>query len=107
MATQTANQGMPYPEGEDPPNIPLFIQNLAEAVEKKLVMVFTNSGQRTTKVPAPTSGMMSVLTDTDVVEFYDGATWQRVYPPNVPTFTRGTTVPSNATGANGDIFFKI
>jgi hypothetical protein len=107
MATSTANQGLPIPEGTDPPNVPLFISNLALAVEKKLVMVFTNATQRGTKVPVPTSGMMSVLTDTDVVEFYDGAAWQRVYPPNVPAFSRGTSVPSNATGNNGDVFFKI
>jgi hypothetical protein len=107
MSTTTANQGLPVPQSSDEPDVPAFIVALAEAAEKKLVMVFTNSTQRTTKVPSPTSGMMSVLTDTDVVEFYDGATWQRVYPPAVPAFTRGTVVPSNGSGANGDVFFKL
>lgn len=108
MATTTANQAMPYPEPEDDPaDVPEFIQNLAEAVEKKLVMVFTSTSQRSTKVPSPTAGMMSVMTDTDVVEFYDGAAWKRVYPPAVPAITVGTAVPSNSSGANGDIFIKV
>lgn len=108
MATNTANQALPYPQPtDDPADTPSFIQGLAEAVEKKLVMVFTDSTQRTTKVPAPTSGMMSVLTSTDIVEFFDGAVWKQIYPPLVPTFTRGTSVPSNGTGANGDVFFKL
>lgn len=106
MAT-TANQGLPYPVAGDDPDVPGDMQALAEASEKKMVMVFTNSSQRGTKVPSPTSGMVSVLTDIDVVEFYDGAAWQRIYPPVVPTFTRGSTVPSNGTGANGDVFFKL
>lgn len=107
MADTTDNQAMPYPESTDLPNTPLHIQNLAEALEKKLVMVFTDTADRTAKVPAPTSGMFSVLTGTDVIEFYDGATWKRVYPPAVPAVTNGTVVPSNGSGANGDVFFKF
>lgn len=107
MALNTANQGLPYPETTDAPHTPLDIQNLALAVEKKLVMVFTDAAQRTTKVPAPTSGMVSVLTATDVVEFYDGAAWQRIFPPQTPAFTRGTVVPSNSVGADGDVFLKF
>lgn len=107
MALNTANQGLPYPEGTDAPNVPQFIQNLATAVEKKLVMVFTNSSQRGTKVAAPTAGMLCVLTDSDVIEMYDGAAWVRVFPAPGPSITRGTTVPSNGSGADGDIFLKI
>lgn len=107
MALNTTNQGLPYPESTDTPNTPLHIQNLAVAVEKKVVMVFTDSTQRDTKVAAPTSGMFCVLTGTDVVQFYDGATWQQIYPPVIPTFTRGTVVPSNSSGADGDVFLKF
>jgi len=108
MVNQTGNQGLPYPEPDDEPaDMPVFVQALAEAIEGKLVQVFTSEAQRSTKVPVPTSGMVSVITSTDVVEFYDGAAWKRLYPPAVPTFTRGTVVPSNASGVNGDVFFKF
>jgi hypothetical protein len=106
MAT-TANQGLPYPTTADDPNVPQDLQALAEALEKKLVMVFASVADRSAKVSAPTSGMLSVMTDTDVIEFYDGAAWKRVYPPAVPAVTNGTAVPSNSSGANGDVFFKF
>jgi hypothetical protein len=80
---------------------------LAQAIEKKLVMVFTSAADRTTRVPSPTSGMFSVRTDTHVVEVYDGSAWKQVYPPAVPAVTNGSAVPSNSSGANGDVFFKF
>lgn len=107
MADTTDNQGLPYPTAGDDPDIPEDMQNLAEAVETKLVMVFTDSSDRSAKVPAPTSGMCSVLTGSDVVEFWDGAAWKRIYPPQVPAVTNGTSVPSNGSGTNGDVFFKF
>lgn len=106
MAT-TANQALPYPTSTDDPNVPQDLQALAEAVEKKLVMVFTGTSDRSTRLPAPTAGMVSVRTDVDIVEVYDGAAWQQVYPPKVPAVTNGTVVPSNSSGANGDVFFKF
>ena len=36
--------------------------------------------------------------------YYDGAAWVK---QTYPTVTSGTTVPADATGNNGDIFFKI
>lgn len=107
MTANTANQNLPYPLATDAPNPPSDIQNLALAVEKKLVQVFTSTSDRSTRLPAPTAGMVSVRTDVDIVEVYDGAAWQQIYPPKVPAVTNGTTVPSNSSGANGDVFFKF
>jgi hypothetical protein len=106
MAT-TANQQLPYPTAADDPNVPQDIQALAEAVDKKVVMVFASVSDRSTRVPAPTAGMLGVMNDTDTVVFYDGAAWKTIYPPPVPAVTNGTTVPSNSSGANGDVFYKF
>jgi hypothetical protein len=107
MATTTANQQLPVPVSGDDPDVAGDMTTLATAIEKKLVMVFTSVADRSARVPAPTSGMFAVMTDTDTVVFYDGAAWKQVYPPVVPAVTNGTAVPSNATGANGDVFFKF
>ena len=107
MATTTANQLLPYPVSTDTPDVPRDFQALAEAIEKKLVMVFTDSSVRSTKVPTPTAGMFSVLTSTGKVEFYNGSAWVTLYPSTGPAFSRGSTVPADTSGANGDVFFKI
>jgi len=107
MSTTTANQGLPVPVTGDDPDVVGDVTALAQAIEKKLVMVFSSASDRTSKVPSPTSGMFSVRTDADIVEYYDGAAWKQVYPPAVPAVTNGSSVPSNGTGANGDVFFKF
>lgn len=107
MASITPNQSLPYPVSTDSPDVPRDIKALAEAIEKKLVMVFTDSATRSTKVPSPTAGMFSVLTSTGAVEYYNGSAWTKIYPSTGPAFSRGTTVPANSSGADGDVFFKI
>ena len=107
MAGTTSNQQLPYPVAGDDPDVPADVLALATAIEKKLVMVFTSSSDRSTRVPSPTSGMFAVMTDSDTVVFYDGAAWKQIYPPVVPAVTNGTTVPSSGSGANGDVFFKF
>ena len=76
---------------------------------QQAVMVFADSGARGsalgTAVGAGTAlaeGMMSYLSDANVVEVYNGTSWVRVAPmKKVATFTaNGTwTVPANVTYA--------
>ena len=106
MSATTANQQLPYPTSTDDPDVPSDMQALAIALEKKLVMVFTNTGDRSTRVPSPQAGMFSVITSTNKMEMYNGSTWVQVYPP-VITITRGTVVPSNSSGVDGDVFLKF
>lgn len=107
MSTTTSNQQLPVPTATDDPDVVGDVTALATAIEKKLVMVFTSTSDRSTRVPSPTSGMFAVMTDTDTVVFYDGAAWKTVYPPQVPAVTNGSVVPSSGSGANGDVFFKF
>lgn len=108
MATTTAIQGLPVPQSTDTPDVPRDFLALANAVEKKLVMVFTTTAQRSSLVTSPTAGMVTVITSTETIDLYNGTTWKQIYPPTgQPNHSVGSTVPSNATGADGDVFFKV
>lgn len=106
MATTTTNQAIRIPQSTDDPNIVEDIGFVVSDIEKKLVMVFLTVSDRSTRVPAPVEGMFSFLKDTNTFSYYDGSAWQDVIP-DLPTFSSGTTVPNNASGANGDVFFKV
>ena len=105
MATVTPQQDLPIPEDGDDPDIPDDLASLATAIEKKLVGVFNNSTDRGTRVTAPTEGQVSYLKDTDLFYFWTGAAWTAMFPAQI-SITAGSTVPSNAVGANGDLFLK-
>jgi len=75
MAT-TTNQALPYPALGDPANGPTAVQNLALAVEKKVVMVFPTVAARTTALPSPTEGMTAWVTELDSHTVYLDGNWQ-------------------------------
>lgn len=82
----TTNQALPYPALTDPANGPVAVQNLAQAVEKKLVMVFVDAADRAAKLTAPTAGMLSFLTATGLFYYYSGTAWVQLLPtpPTAP-----------------------
>lgn len=106
MPTTTPIQDLPVPVGTDDPDVPGDMSALANALEKKLVMVFNNTTDRSTRVSAPTEGMFCYLKDTNTFHVYDGAAWVSAYP-TPPTFRSGSTTPSNALGVDGDVYFKV
>ena len=106
MATTTSNQQIRIPQSTDDPDVVDDLGNAVADIEKKLVMVFNNTADRTSRVSAPTEGMLSYMKDTNKLEKFDGAAWVNVLG-STPNFTTGTAVPSNATGSDGDVFFKV
>jgi len=106
MATTTPQQGFPVPTAADDPDIPGDLLALALAIEKRVVGVYNSATDRDTKVSAPQEGQFAYLKDTDVLTKYNGSAWVAAFaaPPN---FTSGTSVPSNATGNDGDVFFRV
>lgn len=106
MPTTTPGQGFPVPVNSDDPNIPEDMTVLALAIEKRVVGVYNSAADRASRVAAPQEGQVAFLKDTNEFTFYDGATWQPMFPKQV-TITSGTTVPSNSSGSNGDVFFKV
>jgi hypothetical protein len=79
MAT-TSNQQIRYLIGTDPPDIATATQNLATDLEKKAVQVFDSASDRSTRLPAPTEGMVSWLSDVNRLEYYSGTAWVPVSP---------------------------
>lgn len=106
MATTTPHQAFPVPTATDDPDIPGDLLALANAIEKRVAGVYVSAADRTTKVPAPQEGQLSYLKDTKVWAFYNGTAWVALVPTQV-AITSGTVVPSNASGANGDVFLKV
>lgn len=98
-------QGFRYPDANEfLKDVPQFIQNLALDVEKRVVMIFTSSADRAAKLTSPVSGQMTWRQDTDVLEVFDGSSYQQIYPP-IPRITSGTAAPSG-TGSVGDIYVQ-
>lgn len=106
MATTTANQGIRVPESTDDPDVVDDMTKAVLDIEKKLVMVFSSVADRSARVPSPVEGMLCFLRDLNRFDVYDGAAWVAAVP-TVPTFTSGTAVPSNSSGADGDVFWKV
>lgn len=107
MATITPQQGLPVPEAGDDPNVAEDITNLALAIEKKLVGVYADAVDRNAKVSAPLQGQVALIRATNQMHFWDGATWKQIYPPVIPSFTAGSAAPSNASGNEGDVYFRL
>lgn len=105
MATTTPGQSFPVPQSTDDPDVPGDMLALALAIEKRVVGVYNDVADRNARVTAPQEGQFAYMKDTNTFAFYTGSAWQG-FPTPVPSITSGTTVPSNATGANGDIYFK-
>ena len=106
MATTTSNQGIRIPQSTDDPDVVNDLGNAVADIETKLVMVFNNVADRSARVPAPTEGMLSYLKDVNLFYYYSGTAWTAVVP-TVPTFSSGTAVPSNSSGVDGDVFWKV
>lgn len=106
MATTTPAQAFPVMTSTDDPDIPADILALALAIEKRVVGVYNNVTDRNTKVSSPQEGQFAFLKDTNTFTYYTGSAWADAFE-QPPTFSSGSTVPSNASGSDGDVFFKI
>jgi len=82
------------------------MNSLALAVERRVFGVYNNVTDRNTRVPSPQEGQVAFIKDTDSFVYYNGTAWTDMFT-QPPSFTSGTSVPSNATGNNGDVFFKV
>ncbi len=107
MATTTTLQGIRVPETTDDPNIVDDLTKAVNDLELKLVGTYASVADRASRITSPIEGQVALMKDTNKIVWYDGSSWLQIYPPEVPSITSGSAVPSNATGANGDVFFKI
>jgi hypothetical protein len=106
MATTTPIQGFPVPEQADTPDVPRDITNLATAVEKRVMGVYATITDRDTRNATPQDGMFAYVQDQNQVYVFQDGVWVE-YPQPMPTIYTGTTVPNNADGVDGDIYFQV
>lgn len=106
MPTTTTAQAFPVPVSTDDPDIAADLLTLATAIEKRVAGVYNNAADRDAKITSPQEGQVAFLKDTNNWTYYNGTIWDLMFP-DLPSFSSGTTVPSNASGANGDVFFKV
>jgi hypothetical protein len=108
MPGTTPAQDFRVPLDSDDPDVVDDVTLLAKAIEKRVMGVYATTAERDTKTIAAgvEEGMFAFTKDTNTVWYYSGSAWV-AFPPAQPSITSGTSVPSNATGADGDIYFKV
>lgn len=76
----------------------LTAANVQNYLQDQAVMVFASVAARTTAIAAPSEGMISYLSDTNSVQYYDGATWADLVPSLASYVTlTGTQTLTNKT----------
>src|SRR3954471_20642092 len=109
MATTTSATGWPIPTSTDDPDVVDAMTKLAKAIEKNVIGVYNTTVDRDTKTTAAgvADGMFAITKDTHTLWYYNSTTaaWVQ-FPPASPTIRSGTAAPSNATGVDGDVYFR-
>lgn len=79
-------------------------------LQEQTVMVFASAAARTTALSGVLAeGMMSYLTDTDLIQYYNGTAWTTVNTDQTPLTTKGdlftysTTDARLGVGTNGQV----
>jgi len=83
----------------------LTASNVQNYLQDQALMVFSNSAARSSAVVSPDEGMVSYLTNTNVIEYYDGSNWVNLLTAAGATGTSGQAFVSGGTAkpAFGDM----
>ena len=94
MALNTPNSALPYPELTDIPNALTAFQNLALALDTKVVPKFASAAARDSAIPSPVEGQLCYRTDINGFQEYNGS-WR---PMNIVNCTSSTRPSSPENG---------
>lgn len=95
-STQLA--ALPYPSLSDAPNVPLHLQQLAEALDPRLVLTFPTEADRDAAVPAtPAAGTTCWITDHGGLCVYEGTSWRYLPRGRIDSDRQTTTSPDVTT----------
>lgn len=96
MPTTTRN-GLPYPASTDAPNGPLQMQQLANAIDTRIVPKFSTNSARSSAITAPADGDMAMVNGYPT--FYRSGQWRGIVTTTAGTTTFFATTINDATEA--------
>jgi hypothetical protein len=108
MPGTTPAQGWRIPIPADDPDVVDDMTQLAKLIEKRVIGVYATASARDAATTAAglEEGMFAFTRDNNQVTYFDGTAWV-AFPPMPPQILSGPSVPSNAVGNNGDVFFQV
>lgn len=108
MPGTTPAQGFRVPIAADDPDVVDDMTQLAKMIEKRVIGVYASVSARDSATTAAglEEGMFAFMRDSNTVTYFDGSAWVS-FPPVPPAIMSGPSVPSNAVGNNGDVFFQV
>lgn len=101
MPTNTSNQGITLPVGADVADAPVAFANQTSGLESRLNMRFTDTADRTARVPVPVENQVSLLGTENRTEVYDGTNWVSEYSRSMFAMVRKTANQSVSSGTTG------
>ena len=85
----------------------LTAANVNGYLMEQAVMVFASASARSTALAAPSEGMISYLTDTNAVQFYDGAAWVGIIPSPTVIAVAVSDETTNITTGTAKVTFRM
>lgn len=82
MTSTTTINGWTIPTLSDVPNIETAIHPLANAIDARVIPIFTTTGNRDSAISAPSFGMHAAVSGTGEVYVYNGSAWVSAVPRN-------------------------
>lgn len=107
MSTTTTINGWTIPELSDVPNIETAIHPLANAIDARVIPIFTTTGARDSAITSPSFGQYAAVSGTGEVYWYNGSAWVSAVA-RVKYKTANEAVTSNTTNqADNDFFISV
>lgn len=107
MSTTTPINGWTIPELSDVPNIETAIHPLANAIDARVIPIFTTTGARDSAISSPSFGQYAAVSGTGEVYWYNGSAWVSAVP-RVKYKTANEAVTSSTTFQDdNDFFFSV
>jgi hypothetical protein len=89
------------PDNPATPTVPAHLQDIVDAVEEQVILKATDWAWADTFIAPYTNGMVIFVESEGALFLRVGGAWRKLSPTNYS----GTTTPSPALGADGDLYF--
>lgn len=104
MSTTTPVNGWTIPTLSDVPNVETSFHPAFNAIDQRVIPIFTTTGLRDSAIPTPTFGQHAAVSGTGEVYFYNGSAWCSS-APRTKYKTTNENVPNSTVMQNDDVFF--